>query len=546
MPTPSPPESLASRLVLALIASHYAFRVREEGHFKLTRGTHSIFILWGPSAFEQVPNLGAIGDAEVLILGGSQDVRPRLKKARPMLTKGRVYLFHIDDGGDVWQSDFGKPGKLGPLLRRPDDLPDFDPETFADEVAGNRQRVKADKAEVQSFQQRLDARIPVATYALAVTIAVFYGLENLWGGSDSIPTLVHMGALIREQALAEPWRLLSCCFLHAGFMHFAFNTYVLVALGRSLERLLGHERFLVLYVTSAVGGSLASTLLLSEGISVGASGAIWGLLAAGAVLAYRPNGLLPAAAIPALKRAALINLGLNIANSLRPDVDWAAHFGGGLVGGVLVFAGVLTVGLPRLSSASPNEVMTDRRPGWLRPAAVALTGLLAVGGVLGIAMGTPWAMGAQGSFTTRSLGTTGLHIELPENLTEQQRDDGGSMLTVTYGDLNLDSMLANVGAMRFDPPLTHEEQVAESEAFVAELAASLPEGSTPIGEPKDVHEGTTWYRFSVQQLPNGLILDTAGVTTPEFGVAVGFLTWPQLHRGSNVGLAERAVRSISE
>lgn len=545
MPTPTPPESLANRLALALIASRYAFRVNEDEHFVLTRGTHSIFILWGPNAFERIPNLGAVGDAEVLLLGGTRDVRARLKKARPMLTQGRVYLFHVDDGGHVWHSDLGKPGKLGPLLRRPEDLPEADPESFATQIEANQQRVQAENAEVQSFRERLDARTPVATYVLAATIAVVYGLEHLWGGSDSIPTLVHMGALVREQALAEPWRLLSCCFLHAGFMHLAFNTFVLVALGRSLERLLGHERFVVLYVASALGGSLASTFLLGQGVSVGASGAIWGLLAAEAVLIYRPDGLLPATAIPALKRAVLINLGLNVANSLRPDVDWAAHFGGGLIGGVLLLTGVLTAGLPRLSKASSNEAMTDRRPGWLRPAAVALTALLAVGGVLGIAMGTPWAMGAQGSFTSRSLGATGLHVELPETLTEQQRDDRDSTLAVTYGDLMLDSMLASVTVMSFDPPLTQEEQMAEAEGFVSELTASLPKGSMLIGEHEELREGTAWYNFSVHQLPNGLIFEAAGVTTPNFSVFVGFLTWSELRRGSNVGLAERAVRSIS-
>lgn len=165
-------------------------------------------------------------------------------------------------------------------------------------------------------------------------------------------------------------------------------------------------------------------------ISVGASGAAWGLLAAEAVLAYRPGGLLPASLIPVIKRAALINLGINVVNSLGPDVDWAAHFGGGLVGGLLVFGGLLTVGLPRLAEASSDEPPKNRRPGWPRPAAIALTGLLAVGGVLGIVMGNPRAMLGEGSFSTRTLEPTGLRVELPELLTEQRRAQEGPLLTV--------------------------------------------------------------------------------------------------------------------
>lgn len=545
MPTPIDPESLAKRLALALITSHYRLGVTEAGRIALSRGDHAVVMLWGLDAVEQLPNLGKIGNADVLILGGPPDVRKRLTKARPMLTQGRVYLFHVDDSGDVWQSDFGNPGKLGPLLRRWDELPEADPETFEAQASVHEKQVRAEKAEVRSFQQRLDARKPVATYVVAGAIAAFFGLEHLWGGSDSIPTLVHMGALIRQQAFAEPWRLLSCSFLHAGFMHFAFNTYVLIALGRSLERILGHQRFLVLYVASALGGSVASTVLLGEGISVGASGAVWGLLAAEAVLAYRPAGLLPAAALPAIKRAALINLGLNIANSLRPDVDWAAHFGGGVVGGALLAAGLLTVGLPRLAAAPPDEVPKDSPPSWLRPTAVSLAVLLAAGGLLGILMGKPWMVGAPRAFTARALGPTGLHVEIPENLAEQESAEEDSVFTSIYGDLMLDSMIVEVSVFPFDPPLTDEELELEGESLESILTATIPANAEAIGEAEETREGKTSYRVAVHRLGNGLILESAAVVTPGFTGRASVVAWPQLRRDNDIGIAERAVRSIS-
>lgn len=543
MSTPIQPESLAKRLALALIAKHYAPRTREDGQIVLQRDAHACILLWGPDALERVPDLGAIGDADILILGGSPEIRKGLKKARPMMTQGRVYLFHVDDGGDVWQAEFGNPGQLGPLLRRRDDLPEVDPETFEAQAVEAHKRHRSAKAEVQRFQTRLEARTPVATYALAGVIAVLFWLESIWGGTDSIVTLVHMGALIREQAFAEPWRLLSCSLLHAGFMHVAFNTYVLIALGRSLEQILGHRRFLVLYVASALGGSLASTLLLGEGISVGASGAVWGLLAAEAVLGYRPAGLLPAAVLPKLKRAALINLGLNIANSLRPEVDWAAHLGGGLVGAALIVTGLLTVGLPQLADASADA--TDRAPAWLRPVAVALTALLVAGGVLGIAMGKPWRLVEPSSFAARTLGTTGLQVELPETLSEERSSQQEMFFTGVYGDLMEDAMVVEVWAVPLEPPLMADEFEPELESFRSDVALTVPDGSKEIREVEETSEGMTTQLLMTHELGNGLILETAAVLTPDFAGRVSYIVWPQLRRGTKTGVAERVMRSIS-
>ena len=145
MPTPTDPESLAKRLALELLARHYAMRASEDGRLELCRGSHTCLMLWGPDALGRLPDLGAIGNADVLLLGGTKDLRGPFKKACPMLTEGRVHLFHIDDAGDVWQGDFGKPGQLGPLLRRRDALPELRSEDFETQVRvwyTSRSRVK--------------------------------------------------------------------------------------------------------------------------------------------------------------------------------------------------------------------------------------------------------------------------------------------------------------------------------------------------------------------------------------------------------------------
>jgi rhomboid protease GluP len=545
----TPHQALADRLVSSLLAGGCTLRAHDAEQAVLSCGNRTIVILQAPRAFELLPNLGQIGNAEVVILGGKPEVGARLKKSRPWLTQGRVHLFHIDDDdhdGGLWKTGFASTTTLGPLLERRRELPEVDPDELAAHRATAQEQHQAQVVEVQHFHRAFGTRTPWATYALAAIIGVYFALELLWGGSDSMPTLVRMGALVRERALVdEPWRLLSCTFLHAGFMHFAFNVYVLLAIGISLERILGAERFLVLYVASALGGSLASTLLLGEGISVGASGAIWGLLAAEAVLAYRPAGLLPSVALPQLKRAALINLGINVANSFRPEVDWAAHFGGGVVGSLLIVTGLLTLGLPRLAELSSAQEPVDRKPGWLRSAAIVLTGALLVGGASALIHGAPWALSAKPELTRRPLGTIGLGIELPATLTEPKdlRQEPGK-LSVVYGDLLSDMVVADVFVMRFDPPLSDELLVLELEGLEASLAASVPSGATPVGQARQVSEGSVHYSFTAYRFENGLLLERAAVLTPSFGGRVDFGMWPQLRDGYT-GMAERAARSIA-
>lgn len=542
-----PPRDLADRLVSILVADGCTLRVHDDDQSILTRGSWKYFILQAPHAFERLPNLGQIGSAEVLILGGTPDVRARLKKARPWVTQGRVHLFHVGDDGDDWRDDVLGTTTLGSLLKRRHELPEADPQAFAALVGEANTQHHAQVQEAQQFQHAMSTRKPLATYVLAATIAVCFGLELLWGGSESLPTLVRMGALVRERALDEPWRLLSCTFLHGGFAHLLFNVYVLVALGMSLERILGRERFLVLYVASALGGSLASTLFLGEGVSVGASGAIWGLLAAEAVLAMRPAGLLPAIAIPALKRAALINLGLNVVNSFRPEVDWAAHFGGGVVGGLLVLAGVLTVGLPRLAELSPEQTPEDRRPAWLRPAAFALTGLLGLGGAYGLFQGAAWSLTAKPELVRRSLGGSGFGIELPSTLGEpKELRQVPGQVTAVYGDLLSDLVAVEVHVVRFEPPLTAAQLATEYQALEQALAANAPPGTKLVGQPREFSEADAHYIVSLYRFENGLTLERAGFLTPGFGGRVDVAVWPQLRDAGYAGMAERAARSIRE
>jgi membrane associated rhomboid family serine protease len=126
----------------------------------------------------------------------------------------------------------------------------------------------------------------------------------------------------------EWWRLLSAAFLHGGLLHIGFNMYVLWMIGPTLESLFGHVRFIVLYLVAALGGSVASyafSPLLT--VSVGASGAIFGLMAALIVAGHH---------LKRDVRQVLILLGINVViGFLAPGIDWRAHLGGAVVGALI-------------------------------------------------------------------------------------------------------------------------------------------------------------------------------------------------------------------
>ena len=169
---------------------------------------------------------------------------------------------------------------------------------------------------------------PLVTYVLiGINVAVFLaqmaiGVNAVAGQYGMWPVGIAVGG--------EWWRLLTAAFLHGSFLHIAFNMYVLFALGPTLERILGHYRYLTLYVLAAIGGGVASYAISDPNtVSVGASGAIFGLM--GAILVAGRRLRYDVTQVAVL-------LGINIViGFISPGTDWRAHLGG-LVTGSLVAA----------------------------------------------------------------------------------------------------------------------------------------------------------------------------------------------------------------
>jgi membrane associated rhomboid family serine protease len=175
---------------------------------------------------------------------------------------------------------------------------------------------------------------PVVTYTLIAICVVVYLMQQ---ANPSFTARYGLIPIAVEQG--QYARLITSAFLHAGLLHLATNMITLYIVGTPLERVLRPARYLLVYVLSALGGSLFSVWLSPEfSIGVGASGAIFGLF--GALLVLRRQVGAEAGGLAVL-------IGLNLVISFAvPNISWQAHIGG-LVTGVLV--ALVLRGVDRLS-----------------------------------------------------------------------------------------------------------------------------------------------------------------------------------------------------
>jgi rhomboid protease GluP len=181
---------------------------------------------------------------------------------------------------------------------------------------------------------------------LAASITRMGGELNLLGGIDGY-TLVRFGAkygLLIEAG--EWWRLLTPMFLHGSLLHLGMNSWVLYDLGPTVEGLYGRQRYLVLYVLSGVGGNLLSYWWSPFTISIGASGAICGLVGAMITYGYRNRSRLGESVRNMYVRWAVYIL---IFGFLVPFIDNAAHIGGLVTG--MAF-GYFVSDMPSMTSRS--------------------------------------------------------------------------------------------------------------------------------------------------------------------------------------------------
>ncbi len=163
-------------------------------------------------------------------------------------------------------------------------------------------------------------------------------LSMLFGiGSIASPVLERLGASLPlfqpahfPSDSSQPWRLVTACFLHANLMHIVFNMWVLVDLAPAIEELYGAPRFFFLYTACGIGGYLLSGFL--GHFSIGASGAIVGLIGVLLAITYRRGGSHMQQLRSQVYRWIIY---LVLWGFFFPGVDNMAHLGGGITGFIL-------------------------------------------------------------------------------------------------------------------------------------------------------------------------------------------------------------------
>ena len=229
------------------------------------------------------------------------------------------------------------------------------------------------RVESAPWTRQQSSSMAVTQAIFGINVAVFVAMMLAGVAMLDNPAwqdLVHWGANFGPLTISgQWWRLLTCVFLHAGLLHIGFNMWCLWDLGRLAESVYGHWTFALVYLICGLGASLTSLIWNPVVLSVGASGAIFGI--AGALVAsfYLGEFSLPRAALSGTLHSVVVFVGYNLFfGAVMAGTDNAAHVGGLLMGLLL---GAL------IAKVAPGH------DDFLRRIAVLLVGaLLVVGGIL--------------------------------------------------------------------------------------------------------------------------------------------------------------------
>jgi len=285
----------------------------------------------------------------LVVAGGGDDYKVVLAGVGKREASARLLSsYHLDGGGKLERL----AGPRVALLENAAATASAKAPLAVAEVAAQLARGQREREEAINFAAQFNARRPWATMILVgacvlVHLLVMAGVVNRDWGANS-------GAAVRA---GEVWRLLSSAFLHGDPIHLLMNMIGLWSFGGFLEPVLGWRRYLVVYGVSALVGSLASALLGTHDSSVGASGALWGLMVAGFALMRAGKTIFPARIARGMRSRLMSVVVINAMISFMPGIDLYAHFGGGIAGGLLILSGLL---VPRAVGAVGDE------PPWIR------------------------------------------------------------------------------------------------------------------------------------------------------------------------------------
>jgi rhomboid protease GluP len=215
----------------------------------------------------------------------------------------------------------------------------------------------------QSVRVPFPTVTPVVTYVIVAVTVAFFLLQKGSGvligtAPNGVDWVTLWGAQIDTAIRAgQIWRFITPILLHGSILHIGFNMYALYIFGLDLERSYGHGRFLALYLLTGFSGNVISFLFSNGSYSIGASTAIFGLIAGEGIFLYQNRKLFGDRAKRALGNIIFVAVA-NLLLGLSPGIDNWGHIGG-LLGGLIFawFAGPVWV----LEGIYPTMRLVDRR-----------------------------------------------------------------------------------------------------------------------------------------------------------------------------------------
>ena len=185
-----------------------------------------------------------------------------------------------------------------------------------------------------TFDPRIPKQKPALLKPILIIIAMMYIIEVFYTSTHGSKAIILLGAKWNEGITnGEYWRFFTCTLLHGNLMHLFLNLAALYIFGKELESFFGTFKFLIIYLFTAWGASLAS-YAFSPGIAVGASGVAFGILGCLISFFYKEREHVSNAHLrfKTMYTLAIINI---IFGLVMPNIDNSAHIGG-LVTGLIV------------------------------------------------------------------------------------------------------------------------------------------------------------------------------------------------------------------
>jgi rhomboid protease GluP len=183
----------------------------------------------------------------------------------------------------------------------------------------------------ESFKLYL-AKFPLTSLIIAINV-IYFGLMRLFPGASQADTIQKWGAYAYSSVQnGEYYRLIAPIFMQIEIQHLLFNLFSIFIFVSVLEHLIGHGRFILVYMGAGIAGYITTYLFSSSGLGLGASGAVFGVLGAFLYLTQKKSVMLDAASRKTIIPILVINL---IYTFIDPQISITGHIGG-LVGGYIL------------------------------------------------------------------------------------------------------------------------------------------------------------------------------------------------------------------